>query len=198
MGRAGRWIAPCGLVTALLSCGCGSGSADHSVGVSTGRPAPVPIELELRTPDGVFVHVGDLRGRVTALFFFATFDTLSQAALQPISRFARHYPDVHIVGVALQPDAAALVDAWAHALSPPFVVTYDPNETVLEGTSDLGDIEAVPTIVFLDADGFEAERYVGLASERRLAHMLERTRARLPAAATGTGSGTGTGVSPRR
>ena len=168
----GAWLAGALVIASVLTLGCGGGAAEAAVGVSTGSRAPTPVELELRTPDGAFVDVGDLRGAPALLFLFATFDGVSQAALAPLRRFVRHHPDVPVVGIAVQPDAAMLVDAWSLALAPPFTVTYDPNGVIAEGTSDLGQVEAVPTYVLLDARGLVTERHVGFASQRKLDRML--------------------------
>jgi hypothetical protein len=155
-----------------LFAACGGGSADR-VGVTDGDPAPQPVELELRTPDGVPIFLGDLRGKPVLLFLFATFDGVSQAALRPLSRIVRHHPDVHVIGVAVQPEAEQLLDAWAYALSPPFTVAFDPRERIATGTSDLGEIESIPTYIVLDARGMEVDRHTGWASERQLDRMLE-------------------------
>lgn len=162
----GGWLGVCLAVT-----GCGGASTER-VGVTDQDPRPQPVELELRTPEGVPLHVGDLRGEPVLLYFFATFDGMSQAALRPLSRFVRHHPEVHVVGIALQPDAEALLDAWAHALDPPFVVAYDPRGRVSEGTSDLGVVDQIPTFVLLDPEGYEIDRHVGFASQNKLDRML--------------------------
>ena len=160
------------LAVSLCVAACGGGGSAERVGVSNDDPAPRPVELELRTPDGVPVFVGDLRDKPVLVFFFATFDGMSQASLRPLSRFVRHHPDVHVLGIAVQPDAESLLDAWAHALEPPFVVTYDPRGTVSAGASDFGTIDQIPTYVLLDANGYEVDRHVGFASQNRLDRML--------------------------
>jgi hypothetical protein len=168
------------LATALVllgvaaSHGCGGGSSETVGTTNTARGSP-PLELDLRTPDNAFLSVGDMRGRVVLLFLFATFDGVSQAAVRPLSRFVRAHPEVDVVAVAVQPDARQLADAWQAALDPPFLVTYDPEDRIAEGTSPLGELAAVPTYVFLDAEGRETERYVGFASVNKLEAMLART-----------------------
>ena len=160
------------LAGCLAMAGCGGETAER-VGVTDTAPAPQPVELELRTHDGVPVFVGDLRGRPVLLFLFATFDGVSQAALRPLSRFVRHHPEVHVVGIAVQPDPEELVAAWAFALTPPFTVTFDPRDRVSTGTSDLGTVGTVPTFIVLGADGMEVARHEGWASENQLDRMVE-------------------------
>ena len=144
-----------------------------SVGSSNPSPTARPLEMTLRTPEGDWIHIGDLRGRPVLLFVFATWDGVSQAALRPVSRFARTYDDVHVIGVAAQPDAAQLIDAYQHALDPPFPMTYDPEQNVHEGTSPLGSIEVVPTLIMLDARGFEVGRRAGFPNTNTLPNLRE-------------------------
>ncbi|MEM9860541.1 MAG: hypothetical protein AAF938_02895, partial [Myxococcota bacterium] len=100
-------------------------------------------------------------------------DGLSQAALRPLSRFARDHDDVAIIAVASQPDAAMLTDPYERALQPPFPVTFDPEQRVHEGTSPLGTIDTVPTFIMLDAYGVEVRRHVGFPSTRTLPNLRE-------------------------
>jgi hypothetical protein len=157
----------------LFAAACGGGSAERRTGEEHAERAQEPVELALRAPDGRFVDVGDLRGRPTLLWVFATFDGVCQAAIRPLSRFARAHPEVHVVGVAAQPNAQLLLDAYQSALQPPFVLTYDADERVTEGTSDLGDVDTVPTYVMLDAEGMEVARHTGFAGENRLERLFD-------------------------
>lgn len=169
-----------GLLILALALGACGGSAPRSrVGVTDAEPEATPVELELRTPEGVPIFLGDLRGKPVLLFVFATWDGVSQASLRPLSRFVRAHPDVHVIGVAMQPDAEQLLDAWAYALSPPFTVAFDPRERLSTGTSDLGVIDTIPTYILLDIEGFEVERHVGYAGERKLDRMLYRAGERV-------------------
>ena len=162
-----------------LACGGGSASAPSSaIGESRRAPDPRAVELALRRPSGEWLHVGDLRGRPVLLFVFATYDGGSQAALQPLARFVRHHRDVHVIGIAAQPDAAQLLDPYERALTPPFALTYDPEGTVATGTSMLGGLDAVPTFVMLDASGHEVERHVGFPGTRTLDRLRDRALAR--------------------
>lgn len=163
-----RWV---GLVVLLA---CGGSSSESPVGRSVREPDPRAIEMSLRRPNGDWIHLGDLRGKPVLLFVFATFDGVSQAALRPLRRFARDHPDVHVIGVAAQPDANQLLDPYEHALAPPFPLTYDPARDVHHGTSPLGLIEAVPTFIMYDARGMEVDRHIGFPSSHTLPRLRER------------------------
>jgi hypothetical protein len=156
-----------------LAIACGSTSGDRPVGTggSGGRP---PLELTLRTPERVTLDLSDLRGRRVLVFFFATFDGMSQASLSPLAELVRAHPEVYVIGVAQQPDPELLLDAYVNALDPPFVVGFDPSGALARGTSDFGTVDMVPTFVVLDEDGREVARHEGYARVQRLEEMLAR------------------------
>lgn len=161
---------PSALVALLLLLGCG-GSSGAPVGASSAG-GPRPIELSLATSGGQWIDVGALRGRPTFIFVFTTWDPSSQAALTPVSRFARRHPEAHVFALAAQPDARLLVDAYVHALDPSIAIAYDPEDQVPLGTSVLGEIRSVPAVIVIDAEGYEVQRYHGFPSQRVLEHLL--------------------------
>ena len=172
-----RWTCAWALTTicSAAACGCGSGSAQAPVGWSSDDPDPSGVDVALRASDGTAFAISQLRGRPVLLFLFATFDGVSQASLRPLSRFARHNSNVHVVGIAVQPDARVLLGLWVSALTPPFTVGYEQEETIAQGTSELGAIEAVPTFLLLDGAGRIRARHVGYATDQKLERMLDET-----------------------
>lgn len=175
--RGESTLARCALVLSLAACG-GAQPPGPAVGQSTAEPPPRPIEMSLRRPNGEWIHLGDLRGRPVLLMLLATFDGVSQAALRPTARFARAHPEVHVIGIAAQPDANLLLDPYEAALAPGFPLTYDPARDVHHGTSPLGPIDAVPTFVMLDAFGVEVGRHVGFPNSHTLERLLLAAEAR--------------------
>jgi hypothetical protein len=123
------------------------------------------------------LELADLRGTPVLLFVFATFDAVSQASLKSLRPFVPQHPGVLVIGVAAQPRASQLVEAWAYALDPPFVVGADPYGHVENGESMLGKIETVPTYILYDADGREIDRTTGLLSEGDLVKLVEPVEA---------------------
>ena len=145
---------------------------------TTGEESTTPpavegsIELALRRTDGTFLDVGELRGHIVVLLVLATFDGPSQMTLRPLGHLVETIPDIEVIGIAAQPSARLLVDAYEHALQPPFPITYDPEETVAAGSSALGPIEAIPTVVVLDRDGVEVGRHTGYCDDACLGELL--------------------------
>jgi len=93
--------------------------------------------------------------------------------LTSLRPFVPQHPEVIVIGIAAQPRALQLVEAWAYALDPPFVVGADPYGRVENGESMLGKIETVPTFILYDAEGYEIDRTTGLVTEGDLAQLVQ-------------------------
>ncbi|MFW2388511.1 MAG: TlpA family protein disulfide reductase [Polyangiales bacterium] len=163
-----------GLISILLvlSSACASGSTSTQTSTAKARSGP-RLHLELRLVDGSWVDLVELRGTPVLVFVFATFDAVSQASLKSLRPFVPQHPEVVVVGVAAQPRAAQLVEAWSYALDPPFPVGTNPYGRVENGESMLGKIEQVPTYILFDANGYEVDRTTGLLSEGDLAELIK-------------------------
>jgi hypothetical protein len=154
----------------VLGCARDSSSAQRTTPeAATG----VRLDLGLRSSDGRWIELADLRGTPVLLFVFATFDAVSQASLTSLRPFVPQHPEVIVIGIAAQPRALQLVEAWAYALDPPFIVGADPYGRVENGESMLGKIETVPTYILYDAEGYEIDRTTGLVTEGDLALLVQ-------------------------
>jgi hypothetical protein len=154
----------------VLGCARDSSSAQRTTpDAATGAR----LDLGLRSSDGRWIELADLRGTPVLLFVFATFDAVSQASLTSLRPFVPQHPEVIVIGIAAQPRALQLVEAWAYALDPPFVVGADPYGRVENGESMLGKIETVPTFILYDAEGYEIDRTTGLVTEGDLAQLVQ-------------------------
>lgn len=157
------------LTASLSACG---GAQEEAFGRSTAGSREAPVELTLRTPERGYIDVGDLRGAPVLLFVFSTYDGISQATIQSLRRFYIRHRDVHVVGIAAQPEPRDLLGPYRDALGVPFSLSYDETSSVARGTSMLGALEAVPTVVILDSRGYVRGRHVGYATLRKLEEML--------------------------
>tara|TARA_B100001750_G_scaffold226793_1_gene219864 strand:+ start:811 stop:1344 length:534 start_codon:yes stop_codon:yes gene_type:complete len=153
---------------------CGGSDLDAAVGTGRAAGAVRPIEMTFRTTTGEWVHLGDLRGKPVLLFLMATFDGVSQAALRPVSRFVRHRgEELHVLGVAVQPNPHELLAAYVNALEPPFPFVYEANQTIGEGTSPLGDLPGIPMFVMIDAHGQISGQHQGFPNTDTLPILLD-------------------------
>jgi len=132
-----------------------------------------PVELLLSRADGTRFQLSSLRDRPTLLFLFATYDTASQLALGHLERFLAREPRISVLGVALQPDANAFLDPYRDALSVDFPLSYDPGNTVLRGTSELGLITSVPAFIAIDTLGRVSATRYGVATPDELGELVE-------------------------
>jgi len=158
------------LLVVALGCARDSSGAQNT---SPRAEKGARLDLGVRLSDGRWLELADLRGTPVLLFVFATFDAVSQASLKSLRPFVPQHPEVIVIGVAAQPRAAQLVEAWAYALDPPFVVGTNPYGRVENGESSIGKIETVPTYILYDADGYEIDRTTGLLTEGDLAQLVK-------------------------
>ncbi|MGB5268201.1 MAG: TlpA disulfide reductase family protein [Polyangiales bacterium] len=156
----------------VIASGCARDSSSARATTPGSQSGP-RLDLSLRLTDGRWVELAELRGTPVLLFVFATFDAVSQASLKSLRPFVPQHPDLVVIGVAAQPRAGQLVEAWDYALDPPFVLGTNPYGLVENGESMLGKIQAVPTYILYDASGYEVARTTGLLSEADLARLVK-------------------------
>ncbi len=144
--------------------------------VSESATPKSPVRLELTTPEGETLALQKLRGTTVLLFLFATYDLASQAALKPLMDFEKRHPELRVVGVALQPNPAKLLELYAEFGSVTFPLAFDQNEEILPGLSTLGQINSVPTYILVDERGHIAGRKTGPASEEELEELLSAAK----------------------
>lgn len=112
------------------------------------------------------------------LFIVSTYDGVCQAAIRPVSTFTLAHLDTVVLGIVAQPEADQFAALYAETFEPPFTVTYEPDGSIVLGTSDLGAFDAVPTFVMLDAHGVIADTHVGWITDERLEAMYRRASER--------------------
>ncbi|HEX7479736.1 MAG TPA: hypothetical protein VF331_18175 [Polyangiales bacterium] len=127
-----------------------------------------PIELQLADPRGQPLSLARFAGRPLLIFLFSTSDTGSQLALTHIEHWLLRRHSMDVLGIALQPDAKLFLTPYRDALSVSFPLSYDPQDVILSGHSDLGRVEAVPALIVLDAQGSERGRRYGVLDEAEL------------------------------
>lgn len=150
----------------LLGVLCACASAPPTAAAPT-QPAHT-VELTLADDHDQLVSVSQWQGRPLLLFLFSTSDTASQLALTHLEHWLMHVRPVRVLGVALQLDAKQFLVPYRDALSVSFPLTYDPQNQILPGHSDLGRCDTVPALVLLDAQGVERGRHYGVLTEPQL------------------------------
>jgi hypothetical protein len=154
MTRAGRALA-----ISLLALGSACGGRQSAQQNAT--PTAAPVEMTLVGADGQRFGLSQLRGKPLLLFVFTTFDNASQLALTPLTSFLGAHPELPALGIAAQPDPAALLPLYRDALDVGIPLAYEADPQIVSGESMLGEIATVPTYVLLDASGRIAARHSG-------------------------------------
>jgi hypothetical protein len=163
-----RLVAP--LAIALTSC---AGSSSNQSGTATQNevigvtPAQqMPLALALDGLDGRPVDIATFRGRAVLLIAFFMDDLPSQGILRHAERLARELgDDVAVVAVSgdRQPYRThrdmAQIFARVNELQRTQILLAD--DAVRDGTSPLGEIEAVPTTFLVNRAGIVARRVQG-------------------------------------
>ena len=156
----------------LLSASMNACASSEKTGI-TQRGATGPLHLRLWLSNGETIELSSLRGTKTLIFVFATFDGVSQAAASTLAFFTKRHPEIYVIGIASQPNAKVFVDAWAHALTPPYHVGYAPGRDLQTGQTPLGVIDRVPMFILIDAQGYERNRVFGFQTEAHLEKLID-------------------------
>lgn len=173
---AAAWAA---LALLTWTAGCGGATSSEVIGRSRTPRRGEQVELLLTTTEGELVEVADQRGSPVLLVVFATYDGASIASQRPLAAFTRDHLDTVVIAIAAQPDAAVFAREYARVIDPPYTVAFEEDPRVVEGTSALGVIEAVPAFVMLDSEGRERARHMGYASRRTLEQLWARATGRV-------------------
>ncbi len=135
--------------------------------VSSTKPG---VSLHLRRANGEPLFLERFRGKPLLLFIFTTYDGSSQLGLNALSEYAKTHPQLAVVAIAVQPVAERILPMFENAVNAPFPLTYDPDETVLQGKSSLGEVQMVPCYIVLNETGQVIERHYGALDP----HALEK------------------------
>ncbi len=162
------------LLRALFAAGAAAACGPAPVGAdvpANGAPLGFRFLALGGRPD---VSDASLRGRAALVAFLATYDLASQAQARFLSALAARRKDLAYVAVVLEPPAnVPLVIGFRDALALDFPVALADAATIA-GRGPFGEVNAVPTVVLLDADVRVVWRHVGLTREEDLERAIVR------------------------
>lgn len=137
-----------------------------------GTAAP---DFKMKTYAGGTVSLSDLRGKVVMLDFWATWCPPCQEEMPSLVKLAKEYESQGLVFVAASrddmPDAPLFVEEYVKSRIPelaPYVV-YAPDEMAVAFQ-----VNALPTLYFLDREGRVVDAQRGMLSEDALRRRVER------------------------
>ncbi len=168
------------VVTGLLGVGAlaylGVQEALRARLASDGMEAP---SMKLEKYQGGTLSLGDLKGKVVMLDFWATWCPPCQAEMPALVKLAKEYEDKGLVFVAASrdemPDAPLFVQEFILSRMPelaPYVV-YAPDE--MAATFQ---VTGLPTLYFLDKEGRVVDAQRGMLDEASLRRRIEQALGR--------------------
>jgi peroxiredoxin len=131
-----------------------------------GAPAP---DFSLETVDGERLTLSDLRGKVVAINFWATWCAPCRLEMPDLEARAEQFPDrLAVLGVNFA-ETAEEVDAFRREIGVEFPLLLDPEADVQRLYRVLG----YPTTFFVDEEGTIRYQHVGLMSPGQLDEYLQ-------------------------
>ena len=172
MRRAAVLAAVALLATPVLLTGCGR-DAPAVAGTETIAPGERgdPLELSGTTLDGARVSLADYRGRIVVLNDWASWCAPCRDEMPALARFAADNPDVAVVGLNVEDEAAAAA-AFLAETGADFPSIVDRDGSLLREIPGVPP-SALPSTVVLDAQGRVAARVIGPTDPQELAMLVE-------------------------
>ena len=134
---------------------------------------PSPPQLELKDAQGTIHHLADYHGKIVVLNFWATWCVPCKAEMPIFVDVNRKYRDRGVVVLAASLDddtTRKYVSQFAHVYKMDFPVLLDASAVTMRAVG-LGD--AIPSTLFLDADGNVVGKIQGQAKRKDVLHRIE-------------------------
>lgn len=130
--------------------------------------ADLPTSQQQQTPnfelidlEGNTINLKDTLGKIRIVDFWATWCPPCRAEIPHFNALVAKYPDLVILGVALDQEGPEVVKSFAKE--------FDIQYPILMGTTQaikaFGKIESIPTTFVIDQDGLIIKKYVGYRSQ---------------------------------
>lgn len=134
---------------------------------------PLPPQLELKDAQGNVHHLADYQGKIVVLNFWATWCVPCKAEMPIFVDVSKKYRDRGVVVLAASLDdetTRKYVTQFARAFKMDFPILLDASTDTMREVG-LGD--AIPSTLFLDADGNVAGKIQGQARRKDVLHRIE-------------------------
>ena len=160
------------VVLPVLLAGCGR-DVPAVAGTETIAPGDRgdPLEISGTTLDGAPLGLADYRGRVVVLNDWASWCAPCRDEMPALARFAADNPDVAVVGLNVEDEAAAAT-AFLAETGADFPSIVDRDGSLLRQIPGVPP-SALPSTVVLDVQGRVAARVIGPTDPQELADLVE-------------------------
>jgi cytochrome c biogenesis protein CcmG/thiol:disulfide interchange protein DsbE len=131
--------------------------ADHAT------PAP---SFSIRTVDGKWMRMTDLRGRPVVLDFWATWCAPCKSSMPHLSAIQSRYRDrgLVVLGLSMDDDDAQAVRKFADRLGLTFRVALADDHVI----DEFGPVRGLPTTIFIDRHGDIVRRVTGYLDQETI------------------------------
>jgi len=144
-------------------------AATHGPEAAPVVAAPAP-DFELETVDGESIRLSDLRGKVVAVNFWATWCSPCRLEMPDLQARADAYGDrLAVLGVNFD-ETPAEVKAFRDEVGVRFPLLLDPGAAVQR----LYRVVGYPTTYFIDPEGIIRFQHLGLMSAEQMDNYLEQ------------------------
>ncbi|NOY05267.1 MAG: TlpA family protein disulfide reductase, partial [Chlorobi bacterium] len=137
------------------------------VPLSDSRIAP---DFSLVRADGGTMGIGDLRGKVVILDFWATWCAPCKREIPDFIDLQKTYGDQGLVVMGVALDKRDAVDAFIEQQGINYPILYG-NENV---SQLYGGITGIPTTFIIDRDGFIQEKFVGYRPRKTFEEAIKK------------------------
>ncbi len=151
-------------------------SAPATAAAATNAPAPAPVvaapapDFELDTVDGEAIRLSDLRGKVVAVNFWATWCSPCRLEMPDLQARADAFGDrLAVLGVNFD-ETPAEVKTFRDEVGVRFPLLMDPGAVV----QHLYRVVGYPTTYFIDSEGIIRFQHLGLMSAKQIDNYLEQ------------------------
>jgi peroxiredoxin len=137
-----------------------------------GSAQTAPEALAFRTLDGKEIRLGELRGQLVLVNFWATSCPICLAEMPHLSAVYRHYRDrgFEVIAVAMSYDEPEQIRAYVGRHGLPFPVVFDRDGALAREFEGVG---VTPTTFLIDRLGQRISKTVGSIDFDRLRAFLE-------------------------
>ncbi|MGC5617649.1 TlpA family protein disulfide reductase [Georgenia sp. Z1491] len=191
-GSVDRWLVAAGVASVMALAGCASApGANSDLSIDTGyvsgdgslelwepEQRQASIDLVGVTYDGAEVDVNDMRGEVVVVNFWYAACPPCRAEADDLAAIHQDYAPQGVEMLGVNPrDDVATAQAFERTFEVPYPSVHDSGAAAVAAFQGLVPLQAMPTTVVLDRQGWVAARVMGQIDPTVLRGLIDDTLA---------------------